>query len=149
MPSSELLDEGATVLDLGSGGGVPGLVLVVERPDLSVTMLDANKRRTDFLDEALMTLGAGDRANVIRARAEEAGRNALLRGAFDQVVSRSFGPPAVVAECAAPVPPRRRAARRERTEGCRRRAPMGPERAVDRRHVVGFHGPTRAGDRCR
>lgn len=97
-----LLDEGATVLDLGSGGGVPGLVLVVERPDLSVTMLDANKRRTDFLGEALVTLGAGDRSAVIRGRAEEAGRDALLRGAFDQVVSRSFGPPAVVAECAAP-----------------------------------------------
>jgi 16S rRNA (guanine527-N7)-methyltransferase len=97
-----LLDRDARVLDLGSGGGLPGLVLVVERPDLSLTMLDANGRRTAFLDEALATLDATDRVTVIRGRAEEAGRATHLRGAFDQVVSRSFGPPAVVAECAAP-----------------------------------------------
>jgi 16S rRNA (guanine527-N7)-methyltransferase len=96
------LGRGDRVLDLGSGGGIPGLVLIVERPDLSVTMLDANGRRTAFLEEATTTLAASDRVAVVRGRAEEAGRNADLRGAFDRVVSRSFGAPAVVAECAAP-----------------------------------------------
>jgi 16S rRNA (guanine527-N7)-methyltransferase len=97
-----LLDDGARVLDLGSGGGVPGLVLVVERPDLSLTMLDANGRRTAFLEEAIAALDAIDRVDVIRGRAEVVGRDPQMRGAFDQVVSRSFGPPGVVAECAAP-----------------------------------------------
>jgi 16S rRNA (guanine527-N7)-methyltransferase len=97
-----LLDEGARVLDLGSGGGVPGLVLVAERPDLFVTMLDANGRRTEFLEEAVTALRATARVDVIKGRAEEVGRESHARGAFDRVVSRSFGPPAVVAECAAP-----------------------------------------------
>ena len=85
-------------LDLGSGGGVPGLVLAVERPDLAWTLLDAMTRRTAFLDRAVATLGLA--ATVRTARAEEVGD---LRGRFDAVVARSFGPPAVTAECAAPL----------------------------------------------
>jgi 16S rRNA (guanine527-N7)-methyltransferase len=93
----------ARVLDLGSGGGVPGLVLINDRPDLSVTLLDANERRTSFLEEALERGAWLDRADVVRARAEQAGRDEVHRGRYDVVVSRSFGPPAVVAECAAPL----------------------------------------------
>jgi 16S rRNA (guanine527-N7)-methyltransferase len=81
---------------------VPGLVLAVERSDLSLTLLDANGRRTTFLEEAVAALDASDRVEVIRGRAEESGRDPRMRGAFDHVVSRSFGPPGVVAECAAP-----------------------------------------------
>jgi 16S rRNA (guanine527-N7)-methyltransferase len=97
-----LLDDGDRVLDLGSGGGVPGLVLVDERPDLVVTMLDANLRRTAFISEAVDALGASERAVVLNGRAEDLGRDVARRGRFDRVVSRSFGPPAVVAECSAP-----------------------------------------------
>jgi 16S rRNA (guanine527-N7)-methyltransferase len=89
-------------LDLGSGGGVPGLVLALDWPDSSAVLLDAGERRCAFLQEAVERLGIDGRINVVRQRAEEAGRSPSLRAGFDLVVSRSFGPPAVTAECAAP-----------------------------------------------
>lgn len=94
------LDAGSCVLDLGSGGGVPGLVLAVDRVDLELVLLDARTRRADFLKGAVGRLGVGDRVTVLTGRAEELGQDPALRGRFDVVVSRSFGPPAVTAECA-------------------------------------------------
>jgi 16S rRNA (guanine527-N7)-methyltransferase len=92
----------ASFLDLGSGGGVPGLVLACRWPG-QVTLLDANKRRTSFLAEGVSDLGLADRVRIVWGRAEDAGRDASLRAAFDLVVARSFGPPGVTAECAAPL----------------------------------------------
>ncbi len=89
-------------LDLGTGGGVPGLVLAHCWPSAQGTLLDANERRTHFLAEATGSLGWEGRIQVVRARAEVAGRNPELRGTFDLVVARSFGPPPVTAECGAP-----------------------------------------------
>jgi 16S rRNA (guanine527-N7)-methyltransferase len=90
------------LLDLGSGGGLPGLVVALEWPEATVVLLDANRRRTEFLARAVSRLGLADRVSVVHDRAESAGRDPGLRGAMDGVVVRSFGPPAVVAECAAP-----------------------------------------------
>jgi 16S rRNA (guanine527-N7)-methyltransferase len=90
------------VLDLGSGGGVPGLVLAYAWPDAQLVLLDAAARRTAFLESAVAELGFGARVQVVRRRGEEAGRDLSLRGRFDVVVARGFGPPAVTAECAAP-----------------------------------------------
>lgn len=90
------------VLDLGSGGGVPGLVLSEHWVEAEFVLLDSNERRTVFLTEAVAGLGWQDRVQVIRARAEVAGRDLTLRGQFDGVVSRSFGSPPVTAECAGP-----------------------------------------------
>jgi 16S rRNA (guanine527-N7)-methyltransferase len=89
-------------LDLGSGGGVPGLVLAALWPDAEVTLLDAGERRCVFLNEAVEELGWSARARVVRARAEEAGHLPDLRGRLDLVVARGFGAPAVTAECGAP-----------------------------------------------
>lgn len=89
-------------LDLGSGGGVPGLVLAGRWPTTRWVLLDSQERRTAFLAGAVARLGWQDRVQVVRARAEEAGRDPDLRAAFDLVTARSFGPPAVTAECAAP-----------------------------------------------
>lgn len=89
-------------LDLGSGGGVPGLVLATHWPGSEAVLLDASARRCAFLTEAVDELGCGDRVTVVRARAEAAGRDTGLRGRFDAVVARGFGPPPVTAECAAP-----------------------------------------------
>lgn len=89
-------------LDLGSGGGVPGLVLASVWPDADVVLLDAGERRCAFLTEAVHELGWSVRARVVRGRAEEAGHLPDLRAAFDLVVARGFGPPAVTAECGAP-----------------------------------------------
>jgi len=93
----------ARTLDLGSGGGVPGLVLLAALPRLHVVLLDASQRRTQFLREAVISLGFAERAEVVTARAEAAGRQPDLRHGFDVVVARSFGPPATTAECAAPL----------------------------------------------
>jgi 16S rRNA (guanine527-N7)-methyltransferase len=90
------------VLDLGSGGGVPGLVLAHAWPDAELVLMDAAARRTTFLESAVAGLGLAPRVQVVRARAEAAGRDAALRGRFDVVVARGFGPPPVTAECAAP-----------------------------------------------
>jgi 16S rRNA (guanine527-N7)-methyltransferase len=63
-------------------------------------LLDASEQRTDFLAEAVEQLSIGDRVEVVRGRAEAVGREERWAGDFDLVVARSFGPPAVVAECA-------------------------------------------------
>ena len=88
------------VLDLGSGGGVPGLVVAWELPDVEVLLLDAMAKRCDFLESAVRELGVEDRTAVRCGRAEELARDPELRAAFPLVVARSFGAPAVLAECA-------------------------------------------------
>lgn len=93
--------EGGRVLDLGSGGGVPGLVLAVRRPDLDVVLLDAMSRRCTFLEAAAAELGLAGRVRVVCERSEVAARDPELRGTFDVVVARSFAAPPVTAECAA------------------------------------------------
>jgi 16S rRNA (guanine527-N7)-methyltransferase len=91
-------------VDLGAGGGLPGLVLATECwPDASWLFLDAQQKRTDFLREAVEALDLADRVEVLTERAEVLGQDPLHRGTYDLVVSRSFGPPAVAIECAAPL----------------------------------------------
>lgn len=90
------------VLDLGSGGGVPGLVLALEWPGVRLTLLDANERRVTFLRRATATLRLQPRVEVLLGRAEAVGRDEARRGRYSLVVARSFGPPAVTAECSAP-----------------------------------------------
>jgi len=91
-----------TQLDLGSGGGVPGLVLAVALPQSRWVLLDSQQRRTVFLADAVERLGLGDRVEVRCQRAEDAGRSEL-RGTLDGVVARGFSGPAATAECAAPL----------------------------------------------
>jgi 16S rRNA (guanine527-N7)-methyltransferase len=90
-------------VDLGSGGGLPGLVLARHWPSSSWLLIDGNRRRREWLAGAASTLGMADRVQVRCQRAEEAGQDLLLRSTFDLVTARSFGPPAVAAECAAPL----------------------------------------------
>jgi 16S rRNA (guanine527-N7)-methyltransferase len=90
-------------LDLGSGGGIPGLVLAVEVwPAASAVLLDSGERRAAFLEEAVEELGLAPRVTVVRARAELAGREESLRSRMDVVVARSFAIPPATAESAAP-----------------------------------------------
>ncbi|HNI33756.1 MAG TPA: class I SAM-dependent methyltransferase [Microthrixaceae bacterium] len=98
---AELVSPADRVLDLGSGGGVPGLVLVSELPTLRVTLVDASERRVAFLRSAVRDLDASHRATVVHGRAEGLAHRSDLRGQFDVVTARSFGAPAVTAECAA------------------------------------------------
>lgn len=94
----------ARALDLGAGGGLPGLVLAHQVwPETRWTFLDAQLRRTEFLSHAVEELGLAGRVDVVFERAEVLGRDVAHRGGYDLVVSRSFGAPAVTAECAAPL----------------------------------------------
>jgi 16S rRNA (guanine527-N7)-methyltransferase len=90
-------------VDLGSGGGLPGLPLALSWVDSSWVLLDASHRRADFLVKAIAALGLQDRVTVSCRRAEAAGRDPDQRNQADLVVARGFGPPAVTAECAAPL----------------------------------------------
>lgn len=89
------------VIDLGSGGGVPGLVIAVSRADLEVVLIDASAKRCRFLESAVAALGLAS-TRVVEGRAEVVGRGPL-RGSAAAVVARSFGAPPVTAECAAPL----------------------------------------------
>jgi 16S rRNA (guanine527-N7)-methyltransferase len=96
-----------SVVDLGSGGGLPGLVLAEVWPETHVLLLDASERRTEFLKlelGRLSTAGAPGRGSVevVRGRAEEMAHDERYRERFEGVSARSFGRPAVVAECGAP-----------------------------------------------
>jgi 16S rRNA (guanine527-N7)-methyltransferase len=90
----------ARFLDLGAGGGLPGLVLA-ERWRSPAVLLDATTRRTAFLREVLDRPGAPEGVEVVTGRAEVAARSQGLEESVELVVARSFGPPAVTAECAA------------------------------------------------
>lgn len=79
-----------TVIDLGAGGGVPGLVLAVDRPDLSITLLDRRTKRTDFLSRIVSRMRL-DHVTVVPADVEDAIRQGHV--GFDAVVARGFGPP--------------------------------------------------------
>lgn len=87
-------------LDLGTGGGVPGLVLAGLLPSSEWLLLDSMQRRTTVLADEVTDLGWEDRVQVHCARAEAAAREPELRGSFDLVTARSFAAPAVTAECA-------------------------------------------------
>jgi 16S rRNA (guanine527-N7)-methyltransferase len=89
------------VLDLGSGGGVPGFPVALARPDLELVLVDASAKRCAFLESAAQALGLAARCQVALGRAEVLGRGAL-RGTADAVLARSFGSPAATAECGSP-----------------------------------------------
>ena len=90
--------EGQRVLDLGSGGGAPGLPLAVEYPAARVTLLDVGARRCAWLRSAVEELDLADRVQVAEGRGETLAREPSLRARFDVVVARSFGRPAPTAE---------------------------------------------------
>ncbi|MGH9156141.1 MAG: 16S rRNA (guanine(527)-N(7))-methyltransferase RsmG [Acidimicrobiales bacterium] len=90
------------IVDLGSGAGVPGLVLARTWPSTTVVLVDSSARRAAFLREAVADLDLAH-VDVVEERAERLGRVPRWRGWAEVVVARSFGSPGVTAECAAPL----------------------------------------------
>ncbi|WP_420176966.1 16S rRNA (guanine(527)-N(7))-methyltransferase RsmG [Luteococcus sp. OSA5] len=68
---ADLIPQGSTVVDVGSGAGLPGIPLAVLRPDLQMTLLEPLLRRFNFLGETVQDLGLEDRIDVVRGRAED------------------------------------------------------------------------------
>lgn len=99
----ELNTGSARLIDLGSGGGVPALPLLVVDQDLSAVLVDSSQKRCSFLVWAITELGLGDRVQVWCGRAEEIAHQERARGQFDFATARGFGPPATTVECSAPL----------------------------------------------
>jgi 16S rRNA (guanine527-N7)-methyltransferase len=91
--------EPASFLDLGSGAGIPGLVVALQWPTVQGALLDGQLRRAAWLRTAVVRLGLGDRVEVIEGRAEELAHEPALREQFPLVLARGFGPPSATAEC--------------------------------------------------
>jgi 16S rRNA (guanine527-N7)-methyltransferase len=82
LPVTELIPQGASLFDIGSGAGLPGIVIAMARPDLKVTLIEPLERRVEFLKEAT----AGTEIEVIRGRAQDVKKTA------DYVTARAVAP---------------------------------------------------------
>jgi 16S rRNA (guanine527-N7)-methyltransferase len=91
------LGDARKVVDVGSGGGLPGLPLKIVRPDLELTLIEADQEKAAFLVHACAALGL-EGVEVVARRAEEAGHDPRLREAFDLAVARALAPMPVLAE---------------------------------------------------
>ncbi|MEU5690589.1 16S rRNA (guanine(527)-N(7))-methyltransferase RsmG [Actinosynnema sp. NPDC020468] len=87
---AELFDEGSRVVDVGSGGGLPGVPLAIVRPDLDLTFLEPMERRVKWLTECVDALGLAN-VTVLRGRAEEGPVRKQLDGS-DAVTARAVAP---------------------------------------------------------
>lgn len=94
-----LIQPASTVVDIGSGAGLPGLVLAMARPDLDLVLIESMSRRTAFLEDVITDLGL-NRVTVRRARAEEIRRGELRA---DVVTARALAPIDRLARWAAPL----------------------------------------------
>ena len=88
--------------DVGTGAGFPGLPIAIAHPELSLTLLDAQKKRCDFLKETIGALQIGN-CEVICGRAEDLGRSPSARGKFDAAVTRAVAGTNVLAEYLLPL----------------------------------------------
>jgi 16S rRNA (guanine527-N7)-methyltransferase len=97
----DLLGNARSVIDVGSGGGLPGLPLKLARPDLRVTLLEANRKKAAFLTHACARLEL-DGVEVVAMRAEDAARLPRLRDSFDVATARALSPAPVLVELCLP-----------------------------------------------
>ncbi|WP_067858123.1 16S rRNA (guanine(527)-N(7))-methyltransferase RsmG [Nocardia shimofusensis] len=97
---AELIPEGASVVDVGSGAGLPGIPLAIARPDLRITLVEPLLRRTVFLSEFIEAADLG--ITVVRGRAEHSGVTKEAGGA-DVVTSRAVAPLAKLAHWSLPL----------------------------------------------
>jgi 16S rRNA (guanine527-N7)-methyltransferase len=88
---TERMPEGSSVCDIGSGAGLPGIVVAIRRPDLNLILVEPLLRRTTFLDLAVSRMGL-ENVTVHRGRAEELHGDPKWAGGFDVVTSRAVAP---------------------------------------------------------
>lgn len=81
------IPEGASLIDVGTGAGFPGVPLLIARNDLKVTLLDSTNKRLDFIRAVLEAIGLT--ADVVHMRAEDAGKNTAYREKYDFATARA------------------------------------------------------------
>jgi 16S rRNA (guanine527-N7)-methyltransferase len=87
LPVTQLLPNGASLFDIGSGAGLPGIIIALARPDLQVTLIEPLERRVEFLNEAVAAIpGLAFPIQVIRGRAQDVKKSA------DFVTARAVAP---------------------------------------------------------
>jgi 16S rRNA (guanine527-N7)-methyltransferase len=91
-----------SVIDVGTGGGLPGVPLAISRPALRVTLLEATERKVRFLDYTRKRLGLRN-LDLIQGRVEDEGNKAAYRETFDLAVARALAELPVVVEYCAPL----------------------------------------------
>lgn len=96
------LPDNPALIDVGTGGGLPGIPLACARPWWSFSLLDSTRKKVDFVERAARTLGL-DQVQVFWDRAEAAGQNGNFRERFDASVSRAVAPLPVLAELMLPL----------------------------------------------
>ncbi len=101
LVNAQLFPQGASLIDVGSGAGFPGLPLAIARPDLKVTLLDSLMKRIGFLDAVVKDLGLTN-VKLVHSRAEDGGRDAKLRETYDIAVARAVAPLPVLCELLLP-----------------------------------------------
>lgn len=97
------LQRGARCLDLGTGVGVPGVLLAIQYPETTWRLLDSSSRRCEIALAAVRAAGLYSRVEVVHGRADDYAHDPLWRETNDLVVARLFGPPSEVAECGIPL----------------------------------------------
>lgn len=102
LPGLEMLEPGALVIDVGTGGGVPGMPLAIARPDLSFTLLDATGKKVAFLQSCVQALGLSN-VRAIQGRAEVLGHEPDHRQRYDVATVRAVGKVAEIAEYCLPL----------------------------------------------
>lgn len=100
LPKYFNLDYIQTVIDVGAGAGFPSVPLLIYKPNLCLTMMDAINKRLTFLDTAVHALGL--EAQLIHERAEAAGQDENYREKFDLATARAVAPMNVLAEYCLP-----------------------------------------------
>ena len=90
-------------IDVGTGGGFPGLAIAIALPKARVTLLDSVGRKTAVVEAMANTLGLADRVRVRTERIETTGRDGAFRGSFDRAVARAVAAAPVVAEYLVPL----------------------------------------------
>ncbi len=98
----EHLGAARNLVDVGSGAGLPGIPLKIARPELEVTLIEADQAKAAFLVHACATLRL-ENVEVVARRAEEAGHDPRLREKFDVAVARALAPLPVLIELCLPL----------------------------------------------
>lgn len=98
----KLLSQNSTLIDIGSGAGYPGIPLAIERPDIKVTLNDATKKKTIYLESTTKALRLKN-IQAIKARAEELGQNKNYREKFDSGTARAVADISILLELISPL----------------------------------------------